>query len=120
MICVQVHATRGDSRGRPWHSNGLLVAWCSFVRNDGWHDAVFIRRRKGWLPFADPRPRLTALCPCQGLFVNILMHDPAFPASAPEDFRVFIRGLLRKEPSQRLGIAGGAEEARGRHMSQPF
>ena len=65
-------------------------------------------------PTHDAADRFDAdpLC-VQGLFVNILMHDPAFPASAPEDFRVFIRGLLHKEPSQRLGIAGGAEEARG-------
>jgi len=47
----------------------------------------------------------------KGLFVNILMHDPAFPEQIPDDACQCVLGLLDKNPDDRLGVAGdGASE----------
>lgn len=47
----------------------------------------------------------------KGLFVNILMHDPAFPEEIPDDACQCVLGLLDKTPDDRLGVSGaGATE----------
>lgn len=49
----------------------------------------------------------------KGLFVNILMHAPAFPDYIPVDAQDWIMQLLNKDPTERLGAGpNGAEKIR--------